>query len=279
MKDLEVPTQMTQPKEMALAQPAQQKQPLKPDEPEPNLPSVPESTTQSLEDAVTPTGRWTPFIESIKREAEGIAIATMRNVLGGKLLPNALEICRVFKCQVCPAEEDPVEAAESVPQSEPREAASPDIEPEPQEEPEPQRASPSPRSSPEPERFKTVEPEPKPKAQDAKVAHEPVTQQPQKAEEAEDCNKPDTTTKEEVKTLDEGDCGVPASCDAVKSCLMPIPHTPACLNSFNNLLKEHNITAPKLPPMPQLPTNLSQFTSLVTQLMPSLPPELSQEFF
>lgn len=77
MKDLEVPTQMTQPKEMALAQPAQQKQPLKPDEPEPNLPSVPESTTQSLEDAETPTGRWTPFIESIKKEAEGIAMATM----------------------------------------------------------------------------------------------------------------------------------------------------------------------------------------------------------
>lgn len=41
MKDLEVPTQMTLPTEMALAQPAQQKQPLKPDEPEPNLPNVP----------------------------------------------------------------------------------------------------------------------------------------------------------------------------------------------------------------------------------------------
>ena len=45
------------------------------------------------------------------------------------------------RCQVCPAEEDPVEAAESTPQTEPREAASPDIEPEPQEEPEPQRAA------------------------------------------------------------------------------------------------------------------------------------------
>ncbi|XP_042157616.1 eukaryotic translation initiation factor 5B-like [Oncorhynchus tshawytscha] len=178
------------------------------------------------------------------------------------------------RCQVCPAEEDPVEAAESTPQTEPREAASPDIEPEPQEEPEPQRASPSPHSSPEPERFKTVEPEPKLKAQGAKVAPEPVTQQPQKAEY---CNKPNTTTKEEWKTVEEGDC-VPASCDAVKSCLMRIPHAPVCLNSFNNLLKEY-ITAPKLPPMPQLPTNLSQFTSQVTQLMPSLPPELSQEFF
>ncbi|KAK6317983.1 hypothetical protein J4Q44_G00112740 [Coregonus suidteri] len=84
---------------------------------------------------------------------------------------------------------------------------------------------------------------------------------------------------EEGETVEEGDCGVPSSCDAVKSCLMRIPHAPACLNSFNNLLKEHNITPPKLPPMPQLPTNLSQFTSQVTQLVPSLPPELSQEFF
>ncbi|CAB1322903.1 unnamed protein product, partial [Coregonus sp. 'balchen'] len=166
-------------------------------------------------------------------------------------------------CQVCPAEEEPVEASESAPQSEPREAISPDVEPEPQEEPEPQRASPSPPSSPEPETFKTAEPEPKPEAQDAKVAPEPVTQQPQKAE---DSNKPDTSTKEEGETVEEGDCGVPSSCDAVKSCLMRIPHAPACLNSFNNLLKEHNITPPKLPPMPQLPTNLSQFTSQVTQL-------------
>lgn len=31
----------------------------------------------SLEDAETQTGRWTPFIESIKREAEDVALATM----------------------------------------------------------------------------------------------------------------------------------------------------------------------------------------------------------
>ena len=30
-----------------------------------------------LEDAETQTGRWTPFIESIKREAEDVALATM----------------------------------------------------------------------------------------------------------------------------------------------------------------------------------------------------------
>lgn len=34
-------------------------------------------TKSSQEDAETQTGRWTPFIESIKREAEDVALATM----------------------------------------------------------------------------------------------------------------------------------------------------------------------------------------------------------
>lgn len=34
-------------------------------------------TKVSQEDAETQTGRWTPFIESIKREAEDVALATM----------------------------------------------------------------------------------------------------------------------------------------------------------------------------------------------------------
>lgn len=34
-------------------------------------------TKMSQEDAETQTGRWTPFIESIKREAEDMALATM----------------------------------------------------------------------------------------------------------------------------------------------------------------------------------------------------------
>lgn len=42
-------------------------------EPEPS-----ESVTKtSQEDAETQTGRWTPFIESIKKEAEDVALATM----------------------------------------------------------------------------------------------------------------------------------------------------------------------------------------------------------
>lgn len=44
-----------------------------PPEPQPS-----ESATKvSLEDAETQTGRWTPFIENIKKEAEGVALATM----------------------------------------------------------------------------------------------------------------------------------------------------------------------------------------------------------
>ena len=71
------PAQTTQPSQTTQSQPAQPKQPVKPEEPEQTLPNVPESTTPSLEDAETQTGRWTPFIESIKREAEGVAMATM----------------------------------------------------------------------------------------------------------------------------------------------------------------------------------------------------------
>lgn len=38
----------------------------------------PQSVTKTFqEDAETQTGRWTPFIESIKREAEDVALATM----------------------------------------------------------------------------------------------------------------------------------------------------------------------------------------------------------
>lgn len=41
-------------------------------------PDLSESVTKmSQEDAGTQTGRWTPFIESIKKEAEDVALATM----------------------------------------------------------------------------------------------------------------------------------------------------------------------------------------------------------
>ncbi|XP_076589628.1 uncharacterized protein LOC143322365 isoform X2 [Chaetodon auriga] len=51
-----------------------------------------ESVTKlSQEDAETQTGRWTPFIESIKREAEDVALATMEE----RLLQERLEMARM----------------------------------------------------------------------------------------------------------------------------------------------------------------------------------------
>lgn len=40
-------------------------------------PESPDSAGRSQEDAETQTGRWTPFIENIKKEAEGAAFANM----------------------------------------------------------------------------------------------------------------------------------------------------------------------------------------------------------
>lgn len=65
----------------------------------------------------------------------------------------------------------------------------------------------------------------------------------------------------------------PVSCDAVKSCLMRIPHTSECFGNINAFFKENGISRPKLPSMPALPTQLSD----VSKLLPSLPPELRQE--
>ncbi|KAM8750816.1 uncharacterized protein AB9X84_012591 [Acanthopagrus schlegelii] len=48
-------------------------------------------TKMSLEDAETQTGRWTPFIESIKREAEDVALATMEE----RLMQERLEMARM----------------------------------------------------------------------------------------------------------------------------------------------------------------------------------------
>lgn len=66
----------------------------------------------------------------------------------------------------------------------------------------------------------------------------------------------------------------PVSCDAFKTCLMRIPHTSECLGNINAFFKENGISRPKLPSMPTLPTQISD----VTKYLPSLPPELRQEF-
>lgn len=55
---------------------------------------------------------------------------------------------------------------------------------------------------------------------------------------------------------------------------MRIPNVSECFGNLNAYFKENGITRPKIPPMPQLPTQLPN----VTKYLPTLPPELRQEF-
>lgn len=55
---------------------------------------------------------------------------------------------------------------------------------------------------------------------------------------------------------------------------MRFPLTSECFGNINAFFKENGISPPKIPPMPKLPTQLSE----VTKYLPSLPPELRQEF-
>ncbi|XP_053175972.1 LOW QUALITY PROTEIN: cyclic nucleotide-gated cation channel beta-1-like [Scomber japonicus] len=281
-------------------------------EPEPR-----ESQTKlSLEDAETQTGRWTPFIENIKREAEDVALATMEE----RLLQERMEMARMAE-EVArqtaenairqmaiegqsikfslgsqelleePEVELPVSREESemehsnvnekeenlsVEEEEEEEEVTEEpivSEPEPEEEEEePQQKSPSPPPSPEPVKSPEPDPEPQPETETQEVKAEPVTEQPQKAQEDDQDTKPDNAAEKEEEASGDG-CGAPVSCDAFKSCLMRIPHTSECLGNINAFFKENGISPPKIPSMPTLPTQLSD----VTKYLPSLPPELRQE--
>ncbi|KAM9754591.1 uncharacterized protein ACNS7B_007482 isoform 2-T2 [Menidia menidia] len=162
------------------------------------------ATRMSLEDAETQTGRWTPFIESIKKEAEDVALATMEE----RLLQERMEMTRLAE-EVARAtaemavrqmasegtsiklslgsqellEEPEVELAElkeeetnveqnevtekeeSLPQEEQKEETSPN-EPEPEEEAAPKQTSPSPGPSVEPEEASEPDSEPEPESEE-----------------------------------------------------------------------------------------------------------------
>ncbi|XP_049929423.1 cyclic nucleotide-gated cation channel beta-1-like [Epinephelus moara] len=193
-------------------------------EPEPS-----QSGTKSLEDAETQTGRWTPFIENIKKEAEGVALATMEE----RLLQERMEMARMAEevarqtaemairqmasegqsiklslgSQELLDEEPEIELP--VPQEEESEVDQNNFtgkeqsaaeeteepittEPEPKEEAEPQRTSPSPPPSPEP--VKTSEPEP-----EAEPEQEPEPepeQEPESETEAEPAAKTEEANSE-----------------------------------------------------------------------------------
>ncbi|XP_073328911.1 uncharacterized protein [Pagrus major] len=167
-------------------------------------------TKMSQEDAETQTGRWTPFIESIKREAEDVALATMEE----RLMQERLEMARM-------AEEVARQTAEMAIRQMASEGQSIKLSLGSQE-----------------------------------LLDEPVAELPAPQEE-------------EIQVVDQ----TPVSCDALKSCLMRIPHTSECFGNINAFFKENGISTPKIPSMPKLPTQLSD----VTKYLPSLPPELRQE--
>ncbi|XP_061532258.1 cyclic nucleotide-gated cation channel beta-1-like isoform X4 [Phycodurus eques] len=184
------------------------------------------------EDAETQTGRWTPFVESIKREAEDVALATMEERLlqeRVEMAAMAAEVARQtaemavrqlasegqsFKLSLGSqelleepdAEKEELLAVEEQEDSQAEEQTIIDevkTKQEPEEEAEPRAISPPapPRPQPvkafEPERVQQVAVQ----SQEEEVAQvEPVTQQPQKAEEdaqdAKSAEKEDATEDE-----------------------------------------------------------------------------------
>nr|XP_014265038.2 cyclic nucleotide-gated cation channel beta-1 [Maylandia zebra] len=209
-----------------------------PPEPQPS-----ESATKvSLEDAETQTGRWTPFIENIKKEAEGVALATMEE----RLLQERVEMTRMAEevarqtaemavrqmasegqsiklslgsqelleepeaeLPVPLEEESEVEiskAPEKNQEEQKAETEEPTVnEPEPQEE-----ASTSPPPSSEPVEISEPKPEQaleaETKSPEAPPEAEPITEQPQKNEDVgQTANADKAPEKEEEATGD--DCG------------------------------------------------------------------------
>ncbi|XP_068459338.1 cyclic nucleotide-gated channel beta-3-like [Clinocottus analis] len=209
-------------------------------EPEPS-----ESGGRSQEDAETQTGRWTPFIENIRKEAEGVAMASMEE----RLLQERIEMTRVAEEVARETAEMAVRQMASEGQSinlslgskdllqeepevelpEPQEEESEvdhskvtETEPglaeeteelEPKEEAEPQQTSPSPPPSPEPVQISEPEAEAEAQAetktQETHSEAKPVTQQPQKAKEDGQSAAVEAGEKEEEATGD--DCGESSS--------------------------------------------------------------------
>lgn len=55
---------------------------------------------------------------------------------------------------------------------------------------------------------------------------------------------------------------------------MRLPQTSECFGNINAFFKENGLSSLKVPPRPRLPTRFSD----VTKYLPTLPPELRQEF-
>ncbi|TNN68253.1 hypothetical protein EYF80_021575 [Liparis tanakae] len=212
-------------------------------EPEPS-----ESGGRSQEDAETQTGRWTPFIENIKKEAEGVAMATMEE----RLLQERIEMTRVAEEVAREAAEMAIRQMTSERQSISLSLGSKELL---QEEPE--------------------EELPELQEEESNLDHCKVTETEQSlAEETEEPITEEPITEQPITEEPITEQPAPISCDEFKSCLMRIPYTSDCLGNINAFFKENGISSSKIPSMPKLPTQLSD----VTKFLPTLPPELHQEF-
>ncbi|MCJ8734454.1 hypothetical protein PDJAM_G00235550 [Pangasius djambal] len=293
-------------------------QPSSPKQAEPEERSDPEATSFSApmsclkqEDAETQTERWTPLIESIKKEAEDNAMATMEERLREERLEMArmaeevarhaaevtvreLSGARVtvhtpileveeeaeLECQeLSPVEkfiqevEEPAEGPEET-EEEVEDADSPGVEEPTLPSPEPKILTGDQPDSPEPFRPEAVpaeepeepEEEESDSSSEAESEPDPITQQP----ESRDGASVKQNVTQDEGTLAEEETAVPSRCDALKACLMRVPCAPVCLDRFNQLLNENNITLPQVPPIPKLPSRLSQITQQFPPFLLSL---------
>ncbi|XP_051740988.1 LOW QUALITY PROTEIN: titin-like [Ctenopharyngodon idella] len=294
-----------------------QSQPQTPWSPEQSLPlsvTTPSQAHIELEDAETQTARWTPMIESIRREAEDTAILIMEE----RLIQERLAMARMAEevarqtaemavreltqarlgiqtiaeepedvdqeLQVLQEEDSDIEVIrnqitecqapsvkEFVPEGQEAEAVDTAFTVEtPVEEfksSSPLQEEPEPESEPEPEELHEEEEEPR-DSSEAEEEPDPITQQPQSITSTS--VSPADSPVESAVTEEES--SVPSRCDALKSCFMRVPYAPQALSSFNQFLKDIDVTLPKVPSVPNLPPALSQ----ITQQLPSLPPQLAQ---
>ncbi|TRY54551.1 hypothetical protein DNTS_033415 [Danionella cerebrum] len=269
-----------------------QNQPEIPCSPEESVPpsvATPSQAQIELEDAETQTARWTPMMESIRKEAEDNAISIMEE----RLIEERLAMARMaeevarhtaeiairelaharFSFQTIVEEPEDVEQElqvlqeeemkEFVPEIQEKKAADTGLTTEtPVEEFKPQE---------EPEADSEAEEEDEDEEGDSTEADEepaPITKQPPPGTCI--CGLP--LLSEDESTAKEEEAAVPSRCDSLKACCLRIPFGKQFLDNFNQFLIDIDVTLPKVPSMPNLPPAVTQ----ITQQLPPLPTELTQ---
>ncbi|XP_056454703.1 cyclic nucleotide-gated cation channel beta-1-like [Gadus chalcogrammus] len=221
-----------------------------------------DGTGTGQEDAETQTGRWTPFINSIKREAEDVALATMEE----RLLQERVLMTRMAEDVARQTAEMAVRQMASEGGSIKLSLGSQDLlgEPEPE-----LQALQGEEEEAEQSLHKTPEPQECDGEQDQK--------EPEIPEELEDPEEPEPVGSkpvgpEPVETEEAAaEESAPVSCEVLKTYLMSVPYVSDCLGNLGAFLKENGVSPSKVGSAP------AQLLSDVTKRLPSLPPELRQE--